>query len=199
MDVESHGRDEFAEGIDLSGTIGWFTVIHPVLLDPHQVDRQAVIMGGPQITGIFKDIQEQLRGLPRGVTYGLLRYLNTDTSEKFRECCTPTIGFNYFGRFGARDGESALADNFGIKGRMGGNILAPHHLDINAMGVDVRNGCYLRTTWSWNPAYFTEKMVRALAEEWGLVVRGVVRYCGGVIDQGRSVNELATNMLGRGR
>jgi len=29
VDVESHGREELVEGLDLSRTVGWFTAIHP--------------------------------------------------------------------------------------------------------------------------------------------------------------------------
>ncbi len=34
VDVESHGRHEdLVEGAELSRTVGWFTVTHPVRLD----------------------------------------------------------------------------------------------------------------------------------------------------------------------
>ena len=47
---------------------------------------------------MIKDAKEQLRALPDGLTYGLLRYLNPDVDLAGPD---PTIGFNYLGRLGA--------------------------------------------------------------------------------------------------
>nr|WP_282206679.1 amino acid adenylation domain-containing protein [Kitasatospora fiedleri] len=38
VDLESHGREQLAEGLDLSRTVGWFTSLYPVLLDPGPLD-----------------------------------------------------------------------------------------------------------------------------------------------------------------
>ena len=47
---------------------------------------------------MIKNAKEQLRALPDGLTYGLLRYLNTDVDLAGPD---PSIGFNYLGRLGA--------------------------------------------------------------------------------------------------
>ncbi|ORT48430.1 condensation domain-containing protein, partial [Frankia sp. KB5] len=38
VDVEGHGREPLADDVDLSRTVGWFTSVHPVRLDPGRVD-----------------------------------------------------------------------------------------------------------------------------------------------------------------
>ena len=51
---------------------------------------------------MVKDAKEQLRSLPDGLTYGLLRYLNTDVQLSASD---PPIGFNYLGRLGGTAAE----------------------------------------------------------------------------------------------
>ena len=55
----------------------------------------------------IKDAKEQLRALPDGLTYGVLRYLNPDVDL---DGADPAIGFNYLGRLGAAAAE--LSDDF---------------------------------------------------------------------------------------
>ena len=71
VDLEGHGREELADDVDVSRTVGWFTTHYPVLLnlkDPAQLKESLLA------------IKEQLRRIPqRGLGYGLLRYLtNSD-------------------------------------------------------------------------------------------------------------------------
>ena len=81
IDVEGHGRaEELAPHLDLSRTVGWFTAKYPVALTfggaglswPH------VIAGDMALGAVIKAAKEQLRALPDPLTYGLLRYLNTE-------------------------------------------------------------------------------------------------------------------------
>ena len=77
--VEGHGRDEdLAEGVDLSRTVGWFTTKYPVALRVGRLPWDEVVSGGDGLGAVVKAVKEQLRGLPDGLTYGLLRYLNPD-------------------------------------------------------------------------------------------------------------------------
>ena len=79
IDVEGHGRDEEIAGdVDLSRTVGWFTTKYPVSLAVGGLSWEQVRAGGAALGPIIKDAKEQLRALPDGLTYGLLRYLNPD-------------------------------------------------------------------------------------------------------------------------
>ncbi|KDF01162.1 amino acid adenylation protein [Mycolicibacterium aromaticivorans JS19b1 = JCM 16368] len=106
IDSEGHGREEEVAGdrdaVDLSCTVGWFTTKYPVSLAVGATDWGQVLAGDPSLGPIIKDAKEQLRALPDGLTYGLLRYLNTDVDLSG---CDPTIGFNYLGRMGAGSGQ----------------------------------------------------------------------------------------------
>ena len=99
IDVEGHGRDEdLAPDVDLSRTVGWFTTKYPVSLTVGGLRWAQVVAGDAALGAVIKDAKEQLRALPDGLTYGLLRYLNTDVDLPGSD---PPIGFNYLGRLGA--------------------------------------------------------------------------------------------------
>ena len=103
IDVEGHGRDEeLADDVDLSRTVGWFTTKYPVALSVGGLEWAQVVAGGPGLGALVKDAKEQLRALPDGLTYGLLRYLNPEVDL---DGADPVIGFNYLGRLGAAAGE----------------------------------------------------------------------------------------------
>ena len=102
IDVEGHGRDEeLAPDVDLSRTVGWFTTKYPVSLDVGGLNWAQVRAGDAALGAVIKDAKEQLRALPDGLTYGLLRYLNPDVDLAEFD---PPIGFNYLGRLGGRAG-----------------------------------------------------------------------------------------------
>ena len=80
VELEGHGRSEalFA-GVDLSRTVGWFTSLYPVRLEPG-LDAAGVaeaLAGGAAAGLALKRVKEQLRAVPReGIGFGLLRHLD---------------------------------------------------------------------------------------------------------------------------
>src|SRR5690606_33459528 len=62
IDLEGHGREDLYD-IDLSQTVGWFTSLYPVMLDPSRdLDKR------------IKCIKENLRRIPnKGLGYGLFK------------------------------------------------------------------------------------------------------------------------------
>ncbi|MBZ4419892.1 non-ribosomal peptide synthase/polyketide synthase [Myxococcus sp. RHSTA-1-4] len=91
VEMEGHGREDLFEGVDLSRTVGWFTSIYPVLVDPDGVGPGAWL----------RSAKEALRRIPgRGVGYGVLRYLSPDPvlRERLSALPPPEVGFNYLGQ-----------------------------------------------------------------------------------------------------
>ena len=98
--MEGHGRQEdLGADVDLSRTVGWFTTKYPVALAVGGLSWAQVVAGGAGLGALIKDAKEQLRALPDGLTYGVLRYLNPEVDLAGSD---PVIGFNYLGRLGAR-------------------------------------------------------------------------------------------------
>ena len=153
IDLEGHGREEFAGGIDLSRTVGWFTSQFPVRIDTRIDDWDEVWRAGPVVGRLLKSAKERLRSLPdNGIGYGLLRHLNPETAPILAGLATPRIGFNYLGRVDAGERLTGGADP---------TLPSPHVLDVNA----VTRGSRLYASWTFTGA-FAGDHARDLAHTW---------------------------------
>jgi non-ribosomal peptide synthase protein (TIGR01720 family) len=179
VDLESHGREEIFEGADLSRTVGWFTNLYPVRLDPGAIDLKEVMDGGRALWQALKAIKEQLRKAPdRGLGYGMLRYLNPETAPILAGLAKPQILFNYLGRFASPEGKDwAIASEAGT---LGGGVDAEtppaHCLEVNAVTLDHGEGPQLSVTWTWVPRLLSELEVRGLAEGWFQALGAIARH-----------------------
>lgn len=179
LDLEGHGREELLIGVlpdaDVSRTVGWFTSLFPVRLDPAVPDGdwEALYAGGPAAYRALAHVAGQLAELPdNGAGYGLLRHLNPDTAGVLAALPVPQIGFNYLGRFGAGDGD-------GGDGGLGGSdaaMPAAHALELNSLAQDGPGGPRMVASWTWPDGLFTEAEVAALAEGWFRALRALVSH-----------------------
>ncbi|MBF0272353.1 MAG: amino acid adenylation domain-containing protein [Magnetococcales bacterium] len=113
VDMEGHGREELFEDLDISRTVGWFTALFPILLDP----------GTPEAwpAGTLQKTTATLQATPRhGIGHGLLRHVQ-DTP--LRATPNAELSFNYFGQYDAMLGESRL---FTLAAESIGSTIAPH-------------------------------------------------------------------------
>ncbi len=185
-DVEGHGRDEdMLPGADLSRTVGWFTSMYPVRLDPGAVDWGQVCAGRADAGLAVKRVKEQLRAIPgHGTGFGLLRYLNPRTGPELAALGSPQIGFNYLGRFTAAGADCEWADRdwemTPEPGALGGGALGgggtiglAHAVEVDAVAVDRGQGLVIDATWSWAGALLTEHQVTELADAWTAALRGI--------------------------
>ncbi|MFF7070322.1 amino acid adenylation domain-containing protein [Streptomyces pseudovenezuelae] len=172
VDVEGHGREEEAvDGADLSRTVGWFTTLFPVGVDPEVTDWEDVWAGGPAAGDALRTVKEQLAAVPgNGLGFGLLRHLNPRTGPLLAEGATADIGFNYLGRFapaGGPGGWSPVADGTGLTGDADPAAPFAHTLEINTLvHDDATGGPRLAAEWSWPRHLLTEDDVRDLADTW---------------------------------
>lgn len=93
VDVEGHGREDIAETIDLSRSMGWFTTIFPVRLN---------LLSTEQLEESLKKVKQHVRQMPqRGLGYGVLRYLSENPVERetLRSLPQASVSFNYLGQF----------------------------------------------------------------------------------------------------
>lgn len=146
--LEGHGREEqLLPGADLSSTLGWFTSVFPVRLEPGR----------------------RLSELPdKGIGYGLLRRLNPATAAELAELPEPQIEFNYLGRMTmGEQRDSALFTSAPETGAMGSaadpSLPAPYPLVVDAVITDG----VLKVCWQWPERLFTEAEIGRLAELWG--------------------------------
>ena len=186
IDVEGHGRaEELAPHLDLSRTVGWFTAKYPVALNfggpGAGLSWAHVIAGDMALGAVVKAAKEQLRALPDPLTYGLLRYLNTDVDVAGSD---PVIGFNYFGRTGGAAGASGA----GISGdlwRPSGEAVdaatsvpmpLSHTVALNAGTIDTDAGPQLRADWMWATSVLERGQVGRLSELWFEALAGICAH-----------------------
>jgi amino acid adenylation domain-containing protein/non-ribosomal peptide synthase protein (TIGR01720 family) len=156
IDLEGHGREQLLPSTDLSRTVGWFTAIHPVRLDPGP---------GTDLARALKRVKEQLRALPaRGTGFGPAKYL----AGAFPDAPTPRVGFNYLGRFAMDAGGPWSLEPDPRTPGSGADPAMPfvHEIEVNSIAHEDADGLRLRTVFSWPEGLFGEDDVRALADAW---------------------------------
>ncbi|MGV9799691.1 amino acid adenylation domain-containing protein, partial [Mycobacterium sp. NPDC003449] len=190
IDVESHGRKEdlaeigaAADGvIDLSRTVGWFTTKYPVSLRLGGLSWEQVAAGDAALGEVIKDAKEQLRAVPDGLTYGLLRYLNPDVDLSGPD---PVIGFNYLGRLGAGaaqvSGELWRVDQDGLAVADAASAVGlplMHTVELNAgvLEAGADTGPCLQAAWTWAPSSVDEDQVRRLSRLWFAAIAGICAH-----------------------
>ncbi|MFO0760428.1 MAG: amino acid adenylation domain-containing protein [Byssovorax sp.] len=169
FELEGHGREEIAPGLDLSRTVGWFTAVYPVLLDlGAETDPRRLICA----------VKEQLRAIPRrGLGYGLLRYLRGDEALSRRLAALPQaeVSFNYLGQLG-----QVVPDGSPLRlGREpSGEPLSPrarraHLVEVSASVAGGR----LQVSLTYSPSLHEESTIRALGERYTEALRGLTAHC----------------------
>ncbi|WP_229797823.1 condensation domain-containing protein, partial [Planomonospora parontospora] len=180
VDLEGHGREEITGAADLSRTVGWFTTIHPVRLEPGPADWTD--LHGPTAARAVKRVKEQLRAVPdNGIGYGLLRHLDPEAAAELAARPVPELAFNYLGRTQADTGAdwSPAPESDLVGGGHSADLALPHALEVNALTLDAPGGPRLRATWSWAARLYEEERVRELAEAWSTALTGLSRHTGG--------------------
>lgn len=79
--LEGHGREEICPKIDITKTMGWFTIMYPVKL-----------INQPTIPDLIRSTKETLKNIPnKGIGYG--------PTKEYKNL--PNISFNYLGKIGS--------------------------------------------------------------------------------------------------
>ncbi|HKP12625.1 MAG TPA: amino acid adenylation domain-containing protein, partial [Blastocatellia bacterium] len=165
--MEGHGREEIAEGLDVSRTVGWFTTLYPLVLE----------VAGDDLSQQIKSIKEQVRAVPgKGLGYGLLKYEQGSASVGEAEGARPPeISFNYFGQGGEAVEQGGVMKE---AGENSGNLKSrrqqrPHLLDVNGQ---VRGG-QLELRWGYSEKVHERAQVEELAGRYVEALAAVIRHC----------------------
>ncbi|OSC35699.1 non-ribosomal peptide synthetase, partial [Mycobacterium decipiens] len=183
IDVEGHGRQEDLDpNIDLSSTVGWFTSKYPVAVVVDGPNWQQVHHGAPALGAVVKDVKEQLRAVPDGLSYGLLRYLNTEVDLAGPD---PLIGFNYLGRLGVVADPAVPGTAWQIAGeatvfsdpaRTAIPVSLMHTVDLNAVTIDTAIGPRLHANWTWASAKLDRVQIARVNQLWFEALAGICAH-----------------------
>jgi len=127
ISLEGHGRENIFENIDISRTVGWFTIKYPIIFD---------LSSTHDLSRYIKEVKETLRRVPnKGIGYWVLKHL---TSEKHKRDIdvqfksNPQVNFNYLGQFDT----DLKQKSFGIANESRGN----------SIGLERNRGCELEVS-----------------------------------------------------
>ncbi|MFI0264131.1 amino acid adenylation domain-containing protein [Streptomyces sp. NPDC017056] len=177
VDLERHGREcGLAPGVDLSRTVGWFTSVHPLRLDPGRTGPGAR-PGTLDAATVLKRVKEQVREAPEhGIGHGLLRHLNERTAGVLAGLAEPPLLFTYRGRVPAPAEHPAdwadTGDGHAPEG------VRTHPVEVDARAVDTALGPRLTLDWSRDPALLSEAGLRRLGRSWSRAA-GALAACAG--------------------
>ena len=166
IELEGHGREgrfvADAAGFepDLSRTVGWFTTLFPVTVDP---GAAADFTAPEYLAAALKAVKEDLARVPgNGVSYGALRYLTRTgfDAPRTRRCCSTT----WAASTRAPSGDWQLAGTTGQLGeKRDPRMRLPRALEFNAIAEPAPTGAYeLVTTISWPDGMFTDEDIATL-------------------------------------
>ncbi|WP_338855634.1 amino acid adenylation domain-containing protein [Gordonia hongkongensis] len=219
--TEGHGRyeDVLLAGpdprrADLSRTVGWFTSIAPLALDP-----------ADDVVHAVKAAKEERLGMPdSGIGFGLLRYAADgrgpgDPAAQLHSRPLPTIAFNYLGTRGTTgqsedpttpdgaDPLSSVAPSSDTAAPVGAGFLpapdapflpatvsdgvaAMSVLTVNASTGASSKGRVLSADLQFPAAILSPEDVRDIARRWTAELADVVRLVTDGVDVGRSPSDV---------
>jgi len=185
IDMESHGRDESADNVDVSRTVGWFTSKYPVELE---------ISADTDISNNLKSIKEQLHRIPRnGLGYGLLAQGGKLGSDSL-PC--PEIVFNYLGQFDQNYADLGLLQpaTEAVGQTADPSRLRPHVLDILS---SVDRGM-LSIQISYSGDQFKDSTVQGIADSFRDELIALIKHCVAPESFGRSPSDFPLCVLDQG-
>ena len=168
IDLEGHGREELPQGVDVARTVGWFTTIFPVRLEPGK---------SSSTDGTLKAVKEQLRRVPQhGLNYGLLRYLSGGL-ESAQAPGDPNaeIIFNYLGQLDHAAEDSRM---FRLAAEPVGPLQDPRNKRayILELSCGVHHG-QLRMAWTYSANLHRESSIATLAGSFTAHLRSLISHC----------------------
>ncbi|WP_255668415.1 non-ribosomal peptide synthetase [Brevibacillus daliensis] len=161
INLESHGREQIVDDVDITRTVGWFTSQYPVVL--HTKDR---------VSDLIKNTKDTLRRIPRkGIGYGILRYLSPFELKAIRK---PDISFNYLGQFD----ENISGENFTLSDISPGDSVSKdsgrlYPLNISAMVLHKQ----FSLTLSYIREEFTDETVEGLLQRYIESLKLIIDHC----------------------
>jgi amino acid adenylation domain-containing protein/non-ribosomal peptide synthase protein (TIGR01720 family) len=170
IDLEGHGRESVIPGIDCSRTVGWFTIVNPVMLSAER-------SGG--IGQRLKTIKERLRQVPgRGIGYGVLRYTNkggAESTNQLHQQPGAEISFNYLGQLDAALLQHGLFRSARLleENSRGTNNQRSHLLEVEAR---VHRG-RLQVQWIYSREIHHRTTIELLANHFIAELSEIIQHC----------------------
>ena len=167
IDVESHGREETVGAVELTRTVGWFTVLYPLVVE----------VGEGSWSEKLRRVKEQQRQVPQGgIGYGVLRYLSGASEVREQLAAQPQaeVSFSYAGGGEVeRPREGVL---LGPAQESYGSAYSPrasrcHLLEVNANVV----GGELVVHWIYSEGVHRRETIEQLAQQMLRAIKEIIQ------------------------
>ncbi|MBX9762631.1 MAG: amino acid adenylation domain-containing protein [Pseudomonadaceae bacterium] len=151
VNLEGHGREPLAAGLDPSRTLGWFTSLYPLRL-PHVGDLRE------QLHSVQTQLQHVANG---GVGYGALRWLGEPATQAALAALPPAqVTFNYLGQYTGGEATGWFRPLAGGGAQQAANNPLGSLLTVNGQVFDGE----LSLALEYAPSQLHESTVQGLAE-----------------------------------
>lgn len=161
VDIESHGRQDMFEGLDISRTMGWFAYTYPVLLN---------ITENNNWSKVIREVKEALNRVPKkGFDYLLLRELSNEEDICFRDF-VPKYSFNYMGEMDNENGSDIEITNLPVGVAVGEKNVTKYQFEIDSF---VREGC-LEISIRFNKNNFSVEEVQPVIDTYLDEIREII-------------------------
>ncbi|MEM1168647.1 MAG: condensation domain-containing protein [Cyanobacteria bacterium P01_H01_bin.35] len=168
LDLEVHGREQIVPEIDLSKTIGWFTMVYPLKLELRERDENDALV---------KSVKEQIREIPdRGIGYGILRYLGDETTRRrLTQAQSSEILFNYLGQSDRTTGKERIEmiPDISVGQLRDLRNSRSYLLEINAW---VANG-KLQLNWIYDHQVYQLETISTIAKNYISTLKSIILKC----------------------
>jgi amino acid adenylation domain-containing protein/non-ribosomal peptide synthase protein (TIGR01720 family) len=163
--LEAHGRETIDKSLDVSRTVGWFTVAYPLQLQLQQ-----------DFANSIKNIKKILRAVPnKGIGYGAFKYLAR--SEKLKAHALPLISFNYLGQFNTQ------TEFWHLSSETAGKSADPNNQDKNLLNI---NGWVIAGELYFSiVSQLSESDTRKFSQSFQQYLKNIIDHCVTMIAQNK--------------
>ncbi|WP_039074100.1 non-ribosomal peptide synthetase [Bacillus sp. MSP13] len=176
LSLESHGREDVLDGVDVSRTVGWFTAIYPLL-----VKLNADLPDSEEgIVHVLKTTKDTLRRIPdKGFGYGVIKYLTPPDKKDINFTGAPEISFNYLGQFeNVSPTEAPEEEAFSFSSLGAGDDISTtwnreQSLDISAIAAEGK----LTVNMTYDNTRFQRKTIEQLSETCFQFLLQLIEHC----------------------
>ncbi|KAJ3155676.1 hypothetical protein HDU89_006650, partial [Geranomyces variabilis] len=164
--MERHGRESWHPSLDVTGTVGWFTITHPVLLTAEIPD---------DVGAVIFATKTSIRSVSNALSWGVIRHVapSTPANAHIKQKIEPVIAVNYLGRFHSTE-SGAFFQTIPSTDGWNEDSVQSDAIEVNCY-FDADNSLTLHI--SFDSARFDERKLKAWGESWSDAMKSIVSHC----------------------
>jgi len=159
IDLESHGRADIFDDIDISRTVGWFTSLYSVALH---------LAVDSDLPTTLKSVKEQLRKIAHeGIDYGIWKYL------KQQALPSGQLVFNYLGQFNFTEDNNFVLVDMLTQHNIHPDMPRSYPFEINSYV----NAGQLKFIWGYSREQYTLATLERLGTTYQQYLTALITHC----------------------